>query len=364
MSRNKIIIVIIVVVIVLLLFAPMYLPLSVIPHGYDGVTSNMASVEHDYEDVETLDSLYYKGINPRARFDNPLDILLSNNPTGIRCSISAPQFLESEDLDPINSSKVVYVDGVQMVEETTTQVSIMKFEMSATLQTYIGIDDWGGDTQPIYDVKFWIQLQNNLFSVFGADESAIAILSVRTQQKPVIAQLGDDIDFEPKAGGTDLALYSVEGTKLTNIPDSASSSYNIDNLRNLQIVEFAIDVIKADPAGNTIIHPARLDCQVDFTFDIEVLLFGMWTQLRPYVEYEPPDPDMDLIDEFWLWLESLVEDVVFFGLVIVGIALTIVVLIYVPNPKYKLAGAIVVWAGVGYFLGWYDMLFDYFAGLT
>lgn len=301
------------------------------PHGYDGVVATSHSVEHDYDDVTTISDPFYKGIDPNGI------------PTGLRASCSSPQYVGHIDEDPIISFEKVMVDGEEKNETTTIKVSRVNFEMNIDVETY------GFGTSMIRDVSFWFELQNNPFSIFtGADDVAIAVIKVATTTRPVIEQKGDDIDFFPKAGGQQFALYTMDNDKLPDVPSWLEKDYIVENIEKLQNVKFAIDVFIADPIWQVAWGGGyRVDCLVTFTLSIDVMLFGEWKTLKPWDEYIPPDPDLTLWEQFVNWVEENAPGVLSFIMmmiwVLVGFVATIVIFRFVPGIKLKLLATGIVW---------------------
>lgn len=288
-------------VVIILILAPFMLFRggSTIPHGYDGVVSKITSISHGYDSVTMLgypDSLYYAGLNPDVYM---LGTSLSSirNPTGIKLSVTAPQYEKTLNLDPLSKNETVTKDGRQWVKETTLKRSIVTFEMFATMKTY---EETYADNDAITDVIFWIELKNNDMSVFtDPDDVAVAILSVRTDGLPVKEQVGLELEFFPDAGGQDLPLTTATGSETYGATIPRQAGINVEGFNNLRIIKFPIHIITATPIG-TSIFSGRIDCQAKWDFKVEVLLIGQWVELRPYAEYIPPTPEKP-------WWESLFD---------------------------------------------------------
>ena len=301
------------------------------PHGYDGVVATAHSVEHDYENVVTISDPFYQGIDPDGL------------PTGLRASCNSPQYVGHVDADPIVTFEKVMVDGKEMNETKTIKVSRVNFEMNIDVETY------GYGTHMIQDVSFWFELQNNPFSIFtGADEVAIAVIKVATTSRPVIEQKGDDIDFFPKAGGQQVALYTMNDVRLPDVPPWLEADYVVENIAKLQNVKFKIDVFIADPIWEVgWLGGHRVDCLVTFVLSIDVMLFGEWKVLKPWEKYIPPEPELTLWEQFLKWMEESSIDILPFltlmAWVIVGFLATIVIFRFVPDLKLKLLATGIVW---------------------
>ena len=321
------------------------------PHGYDGIVATAHSVEHGYDVVESVSNPYYQGIDP------------DGFPTGLRATCTSPQYVGHVDEEPIVTFEKVTVDGVDKNETTTIKVSRVNFEMNINVETY----GWG--VQPINDVSFWFELQNNPFSVFtGADDVAIAVIKVSTTSLPVIDQKGEDIDFFPKAGGQQIALYTMDGARLPDVPSWLEKDYVVENIARLQNVKFAIDIFEADPIWEYVFPfgSRRIDCMVTFTLSIDVMLYGEWKVLKPWEEYTPPDPDLTWWESLMLWIDSAMPDTLSFIMlivwVIVGFVATIVIFRFVPGIKLKLVATVIVWAIIIMIFG-IDALTTWLAGV-
>lgn len=337
------IIIFIVIAILLILILPVALPfiygitqLGIIPHGYDGVIATTLEVEHDYEILDEYNTGLAMGIDPygaEGRIWSPLE-------TGLRLSITSPQYVRNEDrsIDPFTD---MFFDtaGTQWTQTTTQKVSLMTFEMSMILSTY------GDGFGEITDVTFWIELSNNDFSVFtGADDVAISVINVYNMERPYISQTGTTIDFEPESGGADYPLHSMEGSDISSFPDWATGSYNVENLRRLSNVKFPLYVLEADPTTVSLIDWTRVECQVEFTLGIDVMVFGEWRDLKPYREVEPPDPDLTWWDMVLEFLSGdFLDFILLLAWVIVGFVATIMIFRFVPGMKMKLLATAIVW---------------------
>lgn len=347
---RKQIIILAAAVIILFLIMPVALPfifrvtqLGIIPHGYDGVIATTLEVEHDYTILEEYNTGLAMGIDPYGEYGrdwSPLE-------TGLRLSITSPQYLRNEDrtLDPFVSGIITDTLGVMWEETTSQKVSKMTFEMSMILSTY------GSGFGAITDVTFWIQLSNNDFSVFtGADDVAISIINVYNMERPFISQTGTTIDFEPESSGADFPLHTVEGGSIGRFPDWAADSYNLDNLKTLSNIKFPLYVLEADPTTVSLIDWTRVECQVEFTLGIDVLVFGEWKELKPYRDVEPPDPDLTWWEQFLAFLGVGLETVYMILFVLIGIIGT--ALAFWKMKRLAIPAIIVLWAGIVFLLWW------------
>ncbi|MHA1812737.1 MAG: hypothetical protein ACTSYX_04800, partial [Candidatus Thorarchaeota archaeon] len=220
--------------------------------------------------------------------------------------------------------------------------------MTAVLETY------GDGWVSIKDVKFWILLENNAFSVFtSADETAVAVLNVYTSERPEIGQQGKKLDFDPEGGGYDLPLYTAEGQKVSSVPDWLQDEYAVENLKRLQTVRFPITVIEAAPTTVSFFDWSRVECQAVITLGIDVLLFGQWEELRPYHKVEPPEPDKTWWDMLQDWLEENSPSLMGILLLVIGLVFTVIVFRFVPDWRMKLVAVAVVWLILLlWFAGW------------
>ena len=343
------IIILAVAVFVLIIIVPFTLPflfrigqLGIIPHGYDGVIATTLEVEHDYAIVEDFNTGLAMGIDPygaQGQIWSPLE-------TGLRLSITSPQYLRNEDrtLDPIIDI-ITDALGDEWTQTTTQKVSKMTFEMTMILTTY------GSGFNAITDVTFWIELSNNDFSVFtGADDVAISIINVYNMERPFIAQTGTTIDFEPESGGADFPLHEIEGSEISRFPDWAADSYNLENLQRLSNIKFPLYVLEADPTTVSLIDWTRVECQVEFTLGIDVLVFGEWRELKPYRGIEPPDPDLTWWEQFLEFLGVGLETVYMILFVLIGIIGT--ALAFWKMKRNAIPAILVLWGGILFLLWW------------
>jgi len=192
----------------------------------------------------------------------------------------------------------------------------------------------------------------------GADSVAVCILNVYNLERPDITQRASKLDFHPSSGGADFPLYSMEDSELTDFPDWAATSYEVANLQALSKVKFPITIVEADPTMSITEFPVplgdRVECQVEFTIGIDILLFGEWKELKPYRKVTPREPDKTI------W-EILAE---IFGVAVGTIILTVFLLIGIIGSGvafYFLRGrAIIVigmlWAGILFILWFMGVL--------
>lgn len=358
MGKGKLYVVLLIITVFLIWLvagAPISInPSEGLPHGYDGIVASMHSVEHHYGDglVREDNGLYYMGIDPYATVygvEIPME-------TGIRCSITAPQAKGSLEFDPVEWWEKVMIDGVSYNQSTRREAHRYNFQMTARIETY------GNGFDTISDVTFWIAVENNDFSIFtSGDEVAVAIINVYTVDVPVVAQKGVDIDFEPKAGGADFAIYSSDGEKMTSVPDWLQESYVLENFEKFSDIRFPIHVLSATPGND---WGARVDCQVEFTIGLDVEVVGEWKQLRPWRDVVQPEPDKTIWE---MLLEFLEDPFAFIGTVIwviVGFVGTVLVLKFVPDPRFKLVGVAAIWGAV-FIFGWgVPAIQEFITGLT
>ncbi len=339
------------VLFILFLTLPFTLPLffrvgqlGVIPHGYDGVVATTLEVEHDYATLSNDFNLgSAMGIDPYLAAGGP-------DPTGLRLDITSPQYVRNEDriLDPFVDI-ITDAAGVMWDQTTTQKVSLMTFEMTMILTTY------GTGGMQINDVAFWIQLSNNDFSVFtGANDVAISVINVYNMERPYIAQTGASLDFVPESGGADFYLHDIEGSKISSFPDWAADSYNLENLQLLSNVKFQLYVLEAQPTIVSIIDWTRVECQVEFTLGIDVLVFGEWRELKPYRDIEPPDPDLTWWEQFLEFLGVGLETVYMILFVLIGIIGT--ALAFWKMKRLAIPAILVLWGGILFLLWWLGVL--------
>lgn len=333
----------VVVGVVILLFSVPFLmrvgQYAVIPHGYDGVIATTFEVEHDYPTVAEYNTGLAMGIDPYGN-SGPLQ-------TGLRVSITSPQYVRSEDRSGLVPSVENIVDavGVEWIQTTTQKASKMTFDMTIILSTY------GEGFLPIENVYFWIKLSNNDFSVFtGADDVAISIINVYNMERPFISQTGETVDFEPESGGADFPLHEVEGAEISSFPDWAADSYNLENLKRLSNIMFPLYVLEADPTTVSIIDWTRVECQVEFTIGIDILVFGEFVELKPYREVDPPDPDLTWWEMLMEALGGGLEVIYLIVFVLIGIIGTGVML--AKMKQNAIPAIVVLWAGILFLLWW------------
>lgn len=297
-----------------------------IPHGYDGVIATTMEIEHDYPTVHDYNTELAMGVDPYREF--PRGGGEYNMQTGLKLSITSPQFVRSEDRSLGPWSVNVTDDEGQKYNETTTQkVSLMTFEMSMNLETY------GAGLTKIEYVTLWVELQNNVFSVFTqADDVAISVINVYNMERPYIAQAGKGILFEPEASGADFPLHSMADVEITDFPSWTAERYNLPNLKALSHVKFPLFVLEAQPTTELPLDLGdRVECQVEFMVGIDVLVFGEWVKLKPYREVEWQPPGLTWWEQFTGWISDVWTGFTEFLGSPIGMLYTIVVFVIIAG---------------------------------
>jgi hypothetical protein len=311
-----------------------------ITHGYSGLDAQITGVgvPDYYVDVTKNVGVTYTFVD--VSFAGPLGSTKNGveaaDPTGVSCGIGVPQ-LYLEDYKLLGSkSEHVGSDNVT----TSHKQNIMHLQMSVNLKTA----GWGLDW--VYDVIFWVQLRQNPNTVFqNANSSYACILDVRTRDAATYVNPNDFV-VDPSGGGYDVPLTPVDSTTApTWVTDAGYSGV----ISQLTTIKFPVHVVKAIPGSFAGFF--RGESEARMTFDIDVLLLGEWVQVRPWVAVTyPPVPP------------SLWEAIAMFIYLIAGFAITIVLLVKVPDPRFKIVGLIVVWAIIAYQLGWIDQLLGGLSG--
>jgi len=309
--------------------------------GYDGITSEFVDIEHGYTDATQSISITSASMRPKTVLDNGL---ISNllTPTGLRAELQQPSVFGSR-LDWSDTIRETTKDlGSYTTLQKTWEAHIVQAQMGVTIRT----DGVGVAT--VNNVIFWIQLEENSYSVFtDATESIAFIIEVYTYDEATESNV-DLIDVDPASGSYTIPLTSVETEP---IPSWITESGYTGALQNFKKVNFPLKVIEATPGH--VLGWARTETQVTFHLQMDILLFGYWevvSEFKEWIEPDLPDPIADLI-------EFIIQ---FLGLII-GLVCTIVILWKVPDWRVKAVGIIFVWALVGWQLGWLDLLI---AGLT
>ena len=301
--------------------------------GYDGVTAKFVDIEHNYHTEIPQVTI---GVTTATLDFLPFDAA-AFVPTGVRAELGQPQYIGQRDDYYRNISVVNHAAKTNVTEYW--EAHVVDMIMSVTFKTT------GTGLAPITDVVFWVELEENPYSVFTAADDAIAfILEVYTTQPATINNLQLN-DVEPAAGGTTIDMTSLEKA---DIPDWILDSGYTGKITDLKRVKFPLKIIKMQPTNLALIR--QVEGQVTFHLHIDVLLFGHWELLGQYKEYIPPDlPDeTDLLGDLIAFLMQT-------GWIIGGFVIMVAVLYFAPG-RYKVIGPVVFVVFLLIGLGVFDVL--------
>jgi len=338
MKKLAVVLGILVLVVSIIYVGTGFKPASSVPiMGYDGITSEFVDIEHGYTDASESISITSASMRPKTVLDNGM---ISNllTPTGLRAELGQPSVIGSR----LDWSDMIIVEDETTSTRKTWEAHIIQAQMGVTIRT----DGIGVAT--VNNVIFWIQLEENSYSVFtDATESIAFIIEVYTYDEATESNI-DLIDVDPASGSYTIPPTTVETEPIP--PWIAESGYT-GNLQNFKKIKFPLKVLEATPGH--ILGWARTETQVTFHLQIDILLFGYWEVVSEFKKWIEPDiPDL---------IADLLAFIIQFLGLIIGLVCTIVILWKVPDYRIKAVGIIVVWAIVGWQLGWLDMLL---AGLT
>jgi len=181
----------------------------------------------------------------------------------------------------------------------------------------------------VKDVKFWIKLTENSYSVFqDADESAACILEVRTYDDAYESD-SSLVDVKPMSTGYSFPLTTIATSP---VPEWMVDSGYTGNLNNFKSVKFAVEVVEMTPSSFFL--NLRNEVQAEWFIEIDVLLFGYWEVVSPYVEFGGGGSDApDLLAQLLAFLLQT-------SWIIGGFIIMVAVLYFAPG-RYKVIGPVV-----------------------
>lgn len=283
-GRTKAIGIIVILIIVGLTATSLVLPTFMIS-GYDGPVASVVDIDHTYRDfyIET-DTVEY--INPTEAAVYPaisdlVDVFIA---TGLRAEImAAPNILTSEVIDTIEQSvSVATGTGTNELGEEYTdyemtnktwEVTRVSCNMQVTVRTYSG-----GLADVYGDVVFWIQLEDNAFSMFSTAEESICFF-VNVYTRDAIVKTGT-MDVVPSAGGYDFDLTSIESTP---VPQWVVDSGYTTNANLFRTVQFPLKVLSGAPYLGVVPFVdlgTRYESSATWDIGIDVILIGEWEQVK------------------------------------------------------------------------------------
>lgn len=298
--------------------------------GYGGLSSNINSIDHAYpaEDTQITISQTVASIRP--------PLIWGVGSTGLRLELGQPQYKSD---DPIYSN-VIEEDLDDGTLKREWAVHIAYFDMGFTLKT----EPEG--SYPIYDISFWIELEENQFDVFtAADKVEAYILEVVTRE-PVLTTDPTLVNVEPESGGFS---FDMEPMNSKPIPDWMKDAGYQGSLSDLKHVRFMITCNSMEPF---ILGLMRVDHTATWAVEVRALVFGYWEVYSPYDAWIPPIPwegFFGFLDDLFAGLQIII------GLA-VGILLSIAIIKFVPNKALAMAILIVTWAVVILSFGFLELL--------
>jgi len=249
-------------------------------HGYDGPVAHLVEVEHEYPsgiNPTVTVTPTYASVEPRAIIE-PLEPLIA---CGLRCEImAAPNVGDSEVIDTLTRSVIDKEAGTNTT--TTVQVQRIKCQMSVTVVTY------GGGMASAYPTIFWIQVEENAYSIFSnADNNLAYIVNIFNAEVP---QERGNMEYVGIAKG-----YNFPPTTVSKhpVPQWVIDAGYQPAGELFEVVKFPIEILSGCPYLEWI---TRVESDITFTIGIDVTLIGEWVQVKDWIDWELPDPT----DQMWL----------------------------------------------------------------
>lgn len=300
--------------------------------AYDGPIATMNRIDDSYPDGGSYPIVREVGVSHALVYPDSFDGWDLGTSSGLKCEINAaPNVIDFEPIDTI-SELDVDADAKTNTSESLA-VQIVKGTMGVKIQTY------SGGTADCYPTTFWIKLSENDFSVFqGVEESYAAFIDVYTVGAPVVY---GDLDIQPSTGGSNIDMEPLGVQPPT--PEWISRLYG--GVENLRIVEFPL-IVHRGHAEPGLIITTRAEAYADFTIGFDVILFGYWTQVHDYREWDAGIPD------FWgdLYVAVVAFMWYFAGIVVTGLA------IWKLKGKTLIAVLIGTWVLVLWMSGFFDSI--------
>lgn len=339
MSNKGVVAIILIAIVVVGVFSAWKIAgLPYMVHGYDGPTATLGDIESDADRAGSNWLEENTGSSAAAYPPNP-DFLDALVPCGTHITIqSAPVVAKTTIIDNIS---VAIVDEVAKTNKTKTwSVQEVEAHMGITVETY------RGGILDTVDTTYWIQLAKNALSVFSnADESEAYIIQVFAY---AVGEKTGSIEVTGEDQGYTFPLTSLESV---TVPKWITDSGYTSNLQYFSKIKFPVDVLEAAPT--TVGGALRAESKIDLHIAVMVLLFGVWERVVPYIDWEGADNPDPLK---WLW--DLLGAIGVFLWLIIAFALTIIIVVKVPDTRFKVAGLAIVWLIVAWQLGWLDMLWE------
>ncbi len=338
---------------------PVFLPMAII--GYDGPVASIVGIDHTYDDVG-LEGTIVEQVYPTDAYLYPdlPDIGDLIVPTGLRAEIMAAlNIIDTVALEPIirSDSEEVdtgTVDGVDYVDyeitNTTWEVSRIECQMSVTVYTYNGgLKDIHGD------VIFWIQIENNPFSIFStADESFAFFVNTYTRDKAVIT---GDMNVVPTSSGFDFDSVSVVMDS-TRVPQWIIDSGYTTNAELFTTIKFPLKILSAKPYLGLVPFVdlgVRYESTATWDIGVDVILIGVWEQVKTTRVWESGAITPGGLFDWFFELLAAIGAFLWVGIGLVG---TIFIIMKVKKPMFVGVGLLILWGIILWQLGVFNVIWE------
>lgn len=322
MNRNLVLGAVAVIAVVLILGG--FIPLAM--HGYDGIESTVNRIEHPYGSQDPNIVGLGTGsctFDPSTAAGHFIDI------NGVHLTVQQPNILGYEDFDDVVETEIIEVGGKEYEQTKTWSVRRVSIEMGVHLWTT------GTGLNAMENVKFWIRLQENDYSVFSEpDEAEAYIINVYTTRQTEVSG-GAFSTVSPMGEGMDVEINTI---RTETIPQWILDSGYTGQLENFKTIEFPVEIVKMQ--RHSIATVVISEADIKMYFGADVLLFGYWEQTKPYREFEWTFADM--LGQLLQVLFTLSGIIV----VVVAMVCTVIILIRIQHPWVRAFAVIAVWLGV------------------
>lgn len=324
--------------------------------GYDGITVRVNRVDSPADTIltigtQTVQSSWVEQYNTSSAVvypDTP-DILDAFMSCGTHLTVQAvPGDAGYQTLEMVTNETLATIVEANPNDALKTNETITWVVQEVTMRFGLTVETYRGGLLQTPMTTYWLKLSQNDYSVFNdADRSKVFFMQVYSyepgEKVGVIEVDGEDQGF----------VFDMNSLGAGDIPQwilnsEYSGKYDLDTLQYLTDVEIPIVVREAAPT--TIAGAIRQESKIDLHIEVRLLLFGQWVRTAPYVPWESADnPDP------WQWLWDILGGIATLIMLGVGILLTIVVVIKVPNPYAKVLTVILIWVILAVPLGWYGL---------
>lgn len=295
--------------------------------AYDGIEATVSRVEQPYGDQDA----HISGLDSGScTFDPSTSIEPGTDVNGVHISFQQPNILDYEELAEISESEIIEDQNGDLFNHTKIWVV-----QRVRLEMFVHLWTTGYGFNAMENSKFWIQLQENGYSVFmNPDESEAFILNVYTTQQTQITG-GSFSTVSPMGEGIDVEINTV---RTENVPSWIIDSGYTGALSEFKTIEFPVEIVKVQ--RHSIAYQIISECDIQMWFGIDVLLFGYWEETKPYRKgaYDVPD----LLGQLLQVLFTMS------GIIVVSVAMisTVIVLIRIQHPWVRAFAIIAIWVAV------------------